>query len=68
MQVSFVLFIAIYPYFHRTVVNKVDKISAEYRNFELELIAGEESYITSVTERGITYLMDFSKVKKLWFG
>lgn len=46
----------------RTVVNKVDGIATKYRNFEIELVAGEENYLTTVTERGINYKMDFSKV------
>lgn len=47
----------------RTVVNKVDGISNEYRNFELDLLAGEDNYVTEVIEGGVRYKLDFSKVR-----
>ncbi|WKY12899.1 hypothetical protein Q1695_004037 [Nippostrongylus brasiliensis] len=46
----------------RTVVNKIDGITSEYRNFELDLLAGEDNYVTETIEGGIRYQLDFSKV------
>ncbi|KIH48702.1 Met-10+ like-protein, partial [Ancylostoma duodenale] len=46
----------------RTVVNKIDGITNEYRNFELDLLAGEDNYVTEVIEGGVRYKLDFSKV------
>ncbi|CAJ0589504.1 unnamed protein product [Cylicocyclus nassatus] len=46
----------------RTVVNKIDGISSEYRNFELDLLAGEHNYVTELIEDGVRYKLDFSKV------
>ncbi|VDO35872.1 unnamed protein product [Haemonchus placei] len=46
----------------RTVVNKVDEIKSEYRNFELDLLAGVDDYVTETLEAGVRYRLDFSKV------
>ncbi|EYC29007.1 hypothetical protein Y032_0007g3541 [Ancylostoma ceylanicum] len=46
----------------RTVVNKIDGITNEFRNFELDLLAGEDNYVTEVIEGGVRYKLDFSKV------
>uniref|UniRef100_A0A8D8AAC5 tRNA (guanine(37)-N1)-methyltransferase n=1 Tax=Culex pipiens TaxID=7175 RepID=A0A8D8AAC5_CULPI len=46
----------------RTVVNKLDTIDNTYRNFAMELLAGEEDYQVSVKENGTIYEFDFSKV------
>ncbi|KAL5960556.1 tRNA guanine 37 N1 methyltransferase [Taenia solium] len=46
----------------RTVVNKAAKIDTEFRTFVVELMAGEEDYLTEVKENGATYRLDFSKV------
>ncbi|KAL9699308.1 hypothetical protein quinque_002749 [Culex quinquefasciatus] len=46
----------------RTVVNKLDTIDNTYRNFAMELLAGEEDYQVSVKENGTVYEFDFSKV------
>ncbi|ETN68621.1 hypothetical protein NECAME_19505, partial [Necator americanus] len=41
----------------RTVVNKIDGITNEYRNFELDLLAGDADYVTEVTEDGFMMLV-----------
>lgn len=46
----------------RTVVNKIDSITSEYRNFELDLLAGTDDYVTELIESGVKYQLDFSKV------
>lgn len=46
----------------RTVVNKLNSIDTVYRNFQLELLAGEENYETVVKENGVAFEFDFSKV------
>ncbi|KAJ1352795.1 hypothetical protein KIN20_009218 [Parelaphostrongylus tenuis] len=46
----------------RTVVNKFDSITNEYRNFELDLLAGDDDYVTELIESGVRYRLDFSKV------
>ena len=46
----------------RTVVNKVNSIDNEYRNFQMELIGGEEDYTAKVKREGLQYEFDYSKV------
>ncbi|VDN96429.1 unnamed protein product [Rodentolepis nana] len=46
----------------RTVVNKAAKIDTEFRTFAVDLMAGEENYLTEVKENGVTFHLDFSKV------
>ncbi|KAL3873917.1 hypothetical protein ACJMK2_036994 [Sinanodonta woodiana] len=46
----------------KTVVNKLTMIDNTFRNFQMELLAGEENYITRVKENGLTFEFDFSKV------
>ncbi|XP_055373512.1 tRNA (guanine(37)-N1)-methyltransferase [Condylostylus longicornis] len=46
----------------RTVVNKSHSIDNTFRNFSLELLCGEENYITETKENGVKYQFDFSKV------
>ncbi|KAK3093536.1 hypothetical protein FSP39_016977 [Pinctada imbricata] len=45
-----------------TVVNKVGTIDNTYRNFQMEIIAGEDETMTSVKENGCTFTFDYSKV------
>lgn len=46
----------------RTVVNKLDCIDNTYRNFAMEIIAGEENTVVEVKEHGFVYHFDFAKV------
>uniref|UniRef100_A0A8D8WVL9 tRNA (guanine(37)-N1)-methyltransferase n=1 Tax=Cacopsylla melanoneura TaxID=428564 RepID=A0A8D8WVL9_9HEMI len=46
----------------KTVVNKAHNIDNTYRNFEMELLAGEDNMITTHKENKCTFKMDFSKV------
>ena len=39
----------------RTVVNKVAAIDSEFRNFRMQLLAGEEDYLVTVKENGFTF-------------
>ncbi|XP_066043038.1 tRNA (guanine(37)-N1)-methyltransferase isoform X2 [Chamaea fasciata] len=44
------------------VVNKTNIIDSTYRNFEMEVLAGENNLVTKVKENNISYELDFSKV------
>ena len=46
----------------KTVINKSNTIDNTYRNFSLELLAGEEDYEVTVKESGCSFSLDFSKV------
>ncbi|XP_056403346.1 tRNA (guanine(37)-N1)-methyltransferase isoform X2 [Hyla sarda] len=46
----------------KSVVNKTNIIDTTYRNFQMEVLAGEENMMTKVKENGFTYEFDFSKV------
>ncbi|XP_011496707.1 PREDICTED: tRNA (guanine(37)-N1)-methyltransferase [Ceratosolen solmsi marchali] len=46
----------------KTVVNKVNIIDNVYRNFAMEILAGEQNTMVSVKENGCIYHFDFSKV------
>ncbi|XP_050407196.1 tRNA (guanine(37)-N1)-methyltransferase [Patella vulgata] len=46
----------------RTVVNKLNVIDNTFRNFQMELLAGEQDYITTARENGCAFEFDFSKV------
>ncbi|XP_073427187.1 tRNA (guanine(37)-N(1))-methyltransferase [Dendrobates tinctorius] len=45
-----------------SVVNKTNTIDSTYRNFQMEVLAGEENMMTKVKENSVTYEFDFSKV------
>ena len=46
----------------KTVVNKTNTIDNTYRNFSMEVLAGERNFLTTTKENGITYEFDFSEV------
>lgn len=46
----------------KTVVNKVTAIDNTFRNFEMEILAGEPDFIVTVKEFGCRYALDFSQV------
>uniref|UniRef100_UPI00358E2386 tRNA (guanine(37)-N1)-methyltransferase n=1 Tax=Myxine glutinosa TaxID=7769 RepID=UPI00358E2386 len=46
----------------RTVVNKTHTINNTFRNFSMELIAGENDTVTTVKENGISFEFDFATV------
>lgn len=45
-----------------TVVNKLDTIDSTFRFFAMEVLAGEERFITTAHESGCRFNFDFSKV------
>ncbi|XP_069495025.1 tRNA (guanine(37)-N1)-methyltransferase [Ambystoma mexicanum] len=45
-----------------SVVNKTNTIDSTYRNFQMEILAGDNNMVTKVRENGINYEFDFSKV------
>lgn len=46
----------------RCVINKIQTIDNTYRNFQLELLSGEEDYQVEVKENGTNFKFDFSQV------
>ncbi|XP_005112348.1 tRNA (guanine(37)-N1)-methyltransferase [Aplysia californica] len=46
----------------KTVVNKLNAIDNTFRNFQMELLAGEENYVAQLKEHNCTFELDFSKV------
>ncbi|KAM4830456.1 tRNA (guanine(37)-N(1))-methyltransferase [Urocitellus parryii] len=45
-----------------SAVNKINNIDNTYRNFQMEVLSGEENMLTKVRENNYTYEFDFSKV------
>ncbi|XP_069063508.1 tRNA (guanine(37)-N1)-methyltransferase isoform X2 [Pleurodeles waltl] len=45
-----------------SVVNKTNTIDTTYRNFQMEILAGDNNMITKVRENNTSYEFDFSKV------
>ncbi|CAF4103302.1 unnamed protein product [Rotaria socialis] len=46
----------------KTVVNKLHEIDSVYRNFELEILAGDPNTIVKCRESKVTFEFDFAKV------
>lgn len=46
----------------KTVVNKLHEIDTVYRNFELEIVAGDPNTIVRCRESKATFQFDFAKV------
>ncbi|XP_057368314.1 tRNA (guanine(37)-N1)-methyltransferase-like [Daphnia carinata] len=46
----------------KTVVNKSSSIDSTYRNFQMEVLAGEADFVTEVKENMCTFKFDFSQV------
>lgn len=46
----------------RTVVNKCNIIDNTYRNFKMEVIAGDDDFLVTVSENRCNFQFDFSKV------
>lgn len=46
----------------RSVINKAQSIENTYRNFQIELLRGDDDYQVQVKENGITFEFDFSSV------
>jgi tRNA (guanine37-N1)-methyltransferase len=46
----------------RTVVNKTDNIDNTYRNFQMELLCGDDDMVATIRENKCTFKLDFSTV------
>lgn len=46
----------------RTVINKAQSIDNTFRNFQMDLLCGEEDYQAQVKENGVIFEFDFSSV------
>lgn len=46
----------------KTVVNKIGTITSEYRVFDMEVLAGEDTTVTEVKQHGYKFQLDFRKV------
>lgn len=46
----------------QTVVNKVDSIQNEFRTMQLEVLAGNNSLVTTLVENGLRFHVDLAAV------
>jgi len=46
----------------KTVVHKTQSIDNTFRNFSMEVLAGDTDFITVAREHGFSFMLDFSKV------
>ncbi|KAH0568132.1 tRNA (guanine(37)-N1)-methyltransferase [Cotesia glomerata] len=46
----------------KTVVNKITNIETEFRNFKMEILAGDKNTVTTVKENNCQFTFDFAKV------
>ena len=46
----------------KTVVNKTNEINNTYRNFTMEVLAGNDDFHVTVKENYVSFQFDFSKV------
>ncbi|KAF6776410.1 hypothetical protein AHF37_03822 [Paragonimus kellicotti] len=46
----------------RTVIHKAAVIESDYRNFQLDLMAGEPNYVTTVKENNLTFHLSYGSV------
>ncbi|XP_034942576.1 tRNA (guanine(37)-N1)-methyltransferase [Chelonus insularis] len=46
----------------KTVVNKLNVIDTEFRNFQMEILAGDDNTVTTVKENKCQFTFDFAKV------
>ena len=46
----------------QTVVSKTGIIDNTFRNFQMEVLAGEDNMVTTAKENGVKFSLDFSKV------
>lgn len=46
----------------QTIVNKIDSIQNEFRTMQLEILAGNNSLVTTLVENGLRFHVDLAAV------